>query len=201
VAASAPGDWREEAPDYHLSHTVMPGQRSTRHAPDSLEAIVESIVQVFEMEVSHKQDPTTWVSMVTDRFRTNVNGGPWASAQDIVERGSYNILIGDSIFYSPGKESFESSHHIFHTAFPEGFYWEVLEVLSPPPVIAFKWRHWGSFTGEYKGFEPNGKRIEMFGMSVAKVSDELKLVEVEHYYDPNAFLGQLTGGCPVAHGD
>nr|WP_237536008.1 ester cyclase [Streptomyces sp. SID3343] len=139
--------------------------------------------------------------MVTDRFRTNVNGGPWASARDIVEQGSYNILIGDSIFYSPGEESFESSHHIFHTAFPEGFYWEVLEVLSPPPVVAFKWRHWGSFTGEYKGFEPNGKQIEMFGMSVAKVSDDLRLVEVEHYYDPNAFLGQLTGGCPVAHGN
>jgi predicted ester cyclase len=201
VAAAAPGDWREEAPDYHLSRTVMPGQRSTQHAPDSLEAIVESIVQVFEMEVSHKQDPATWVSMVTDRFRTNVNGGPWASAQDIVEQGSYNILIGDSVFYSPGRESFESSHHIFHTAFPQGFYWEVLEVLSPPPVVAFKWRHWGSFTGEYKGFEPNGKQIEMFGMSVAKVSDDLKLVEVEHYYDPNTFLAQLTGGCPVAHGN
>lgn len=200
VAAAAPGDWREEAPDYHLSHTVMPGQRSTRHAPDSLEAIVESIVQVFEMEVSHKKDPKTWVSMVTERFRTNVNGGPWASAQDIVDRGSYNILIGDSIFYSPGGESFESSHHIFHTAFPEGFYWEVLEVLSPPPVVAFKWRHWGSYTGEYKGFRPNGETIEMFGMSVAKVSDDLKLVEVEHYYDPNSFLARLTGGCPVAHG-
>ncbi|WP_406278952.1 ester cyclase [Embleya sp. NBC_00896] len=201
VAAAAPGDWREEAPDYHLSHTVMPGQRSTQHAPDSLEAIVESIVQVFEMEVSHKKDPKTWVSMVTERFRTNVNGGPWASAQDIVDQGSYNILIGDSVFYSPGRESFESSHQIFHTAFPEGFYWEVLEVLSPPPVVTFKWRHWGSYTGEYKGFEPTGETIEMFGMSVAKVSDDLRLVEVEHYYDPNAFLGKLTGGCPVAHGN
>ncbi|MYS83030.1 SnoaL-like polyketide cyclase [Streptomyces sp. SID5474] len=201
VAAAAPDDWREAAPDYHLSHTVMPGLRSTQHAPDSLEAIVESLVQVFEMEVSHKKDPKTWVSMAIERFRTNVNGGPWASAQDIVDQGSYNILIGDSIFYSPGRESFESSHHIFHTAFPEGFYWEVLEVLSPPPVIAFKWRHWGSYTGEYKGFQPDGKTIEMFGMSVAKVSEDLKLVEVEHYYDPNAFLSRLTGGCPVAHGN
>lgn len=199
VAAAAPGDWREEAPDYHLSHTVMPGQRTHNFEAGSLEAIVETIVQVFEMEVSHKKDPATWVSMVTDRFRTRVNGGPWANAADIAEQGSYNILIGDSIFYRTGKESFDSSHDIFHGAFPDGFYWEVLEVLSPPPVVTFKWRHWGTFEGEYHGFQPTNERVEMFGVSVAKVSDDLRLLDVEHFYDPNSFLGQLTGGCPVAH--
>ncbi|MET7394516.1 SnoaL-like polyketide cyclase [Dactylosporangium sp. NPDC005572] len=199
VEATDPAQWRDGVPDYHLSHTVMPGQRTHQFAPDSLEAIVEKIVQVFEMEVSHKTDPQTWVSMVTEHFRTNVNGGPWASAQDIAEIGSYNILIGNSAFYRSGQESFESSHHIFHQAFPGGFYWEVLEVLSPPPVVTFKWRHWGAFEGEYHGFQPDGRTIEMFGVSVAKVTDDLKLLEVEHFYDPNEFLGRLTGGCPVAH--
>ena len=199
IAAAAPGDWREETPDYHLSHTVMPGERSTQHAAGSLEAIAESIVQVFEMEVSHKKDPATWVSMVTEQFRTRINGGQWANAQDIAAIGSYNILIGDSVFYPAGSEDFESSHHVFNQAFPEGFYWEVLDVLSPPPTVTFRWRHWGTFSGEYKGFQPTGERIEMFGVSVAKVSDDLRLIEVEHFYDPNAFLGNLTGGCPVAH--
>ncbi len=199
VEAADPQEWRDGTPDYHLSHTVMPGQRTHQFAPDSLEAVVERIVQVFEMEVSHKKDPATWVSMVTEHFRTNVNGGPWATAQDIADIGSYNILIGDSAFYKTGQESFDSSHHIFHQAFPTGFYWEVLEVLSPPPVVTFKWRHWGAFTGEYHDFQPNGETIEMFGISVAKVNDDLKLLEVEHYYDPNTFLGKLTGGCPVAH--
>jgi len=199
VDAADPAHWREGAPDYHLSHTVMPQQRTHQFAPDSLEAVVENIVQVFEMEVSHKKDPATWVSMVTEHFRTNVNGGPWASAKDIADIGSYNILIGNSAFYRSGQESFESSHHIFHQAFPGGFYWEVLEVLSPPPVVTFKWRHWGAFEGEYHGFQPDGKTIEMFGVSIAKVDDDLKLLEVEHFYDPNEFLGKLTGGCPVAH--
>lgn len=199
VEAADDSEWRTGTPDYHLSHTVMPQQRTHQFAPDSLEAIVERIVQVFEMEVSHKKDPATWVSMVTEHFRTNVNGGGWATAQDIADIGSYNILIGDSAFYKTGKESFESSHHIFHQAFPGGFYWEVLEVLSPPPVVTFKWRHWGAFTGEYHGFAPTGETVEMFGISVAKVTDDLKLLEVEHYYDPNSFLGKLTGGCPVAH--
>lgn len=199
VEAADPQDWRKGVPDYHLSHIVMPEQRTTSHAPGSLEAIVESLVQVFEMEVSHKKDPQTWVSMAVDRFRTNINGGPWASAQDIADQGSYNVLIGNSPFYRTGKESFDSQHHIFHKAFPNGFYWEVQEVLSPPPVIAFKWRHWGAFEGEYHGFQPNGETIEMYGMSVAKVDDDLKLVQVEHFYDPNNFLAKLTGGCPVAH--
>jgi hypothetical protein len=199
VDAADPAQWREGAPDYHLSHTVMPQQRTHQFAADSLEAVVENIVQVFEMEVSHKKDPATWVSMVTEHFRTNVNGGPWASAKDIADIGSYNILIGNSAFYRSGQESFESSHHIFHQAFPGGFYWEVLEVLSPPPVVTFKWRHWGAFEGEYHGFQPDGKTIEMFGVSIAKVDDDLKLLEVEHFYDPNEFLGKLTGGCPVAH--
>ncbi|MFG3256103.1 ester cyclase [Streptomyces sp. NPDC048172] len=199
IAATDPSAWREKAPDYHLSHVVMPRERTTQHAPDQLEAIVESIVQVFEMEVSHKKDPATWVSMVTETFRTRINGGEWASAADIAEQGSYNVLIGDSAFYRREDESFASQHHVFHTAFPNGFFWEVQEVLSPPPVVTFKWRHWGDFTGAYKGFAPSGERIEMYGMSVAKVSDDLRLEEVEHFYDPNAFLSTLTGGCPVAH--
>lgn len=199
VEAAAPEEWREDVPDYHLSHTVMPLERTHLFPADSLEAIVERIVQVFEMEVSHKKDPATWVSMVTDKFRTNVNGGPWASAADVAEQGSYNVLIGDSVFYKTGQESFESSHHVFHQALPGGFFWEVLEVLTPPPVVAFKWRHWGNFQGEYHGFAPTGERVEMFGMSVAKLDDDLKLLEVEHYYDPNQLLGKLTGGCPVVH--
>jgi hypothetical protein len=198
IAATDPSAWREGVPDYHLSATVMPGERTHQFEAGSLQSIVESLVQAFEMEVSHKADPATWVSMVTEKFRTNVNGGPWVDAATIADTGSYNVLIGDSVFYKQ-DETFESSHVIFHRSFPGGFFWEVLEVLSPPPVVTFKWRHWGNFTGEYHGFAPTGERIEMFGISVAKVSDDLRLLDVEHYYDPNQFLGKLTGGCPVAH--
>ena len=39
---------------------------------------------------------------------------------------------------------------MFHGSFA-AFPWEVLEVFTGPPVVAFTWRHWGHFTGEYKG--------------------------------------------------
>lgn len=198
VAATDPSDWRGEAPEYHLSSEHMPAERTHHFEPDSLEAIVERVVQVFETEVTYKHDPATWVSVVTEHFRTNVNGGEWATPADIVDVGSYNLFIGDSIFYPAGVEDFESSHDVFHNALPSGFFWEVLEVLTGPPVVTFKWRHWGKFTGEYKGNAPTGETIEMFGVTVAKVNDDLRLLQVEHYYDPNQLLSKLAGGCPVA---
>jgi hypothetical protein len=135
--------------------------------------------------------------MVAQQFRTRVNGGPWADAAAIAERGSYNILIGDNAYYSAAEETFASSHETFHAAFPGGFLWEVLEVYSPPPVVSFKWRHFGRFAGPYKGFSPTGETIEMFGVSVAHCADDLRLLEVEHFYDNSKFLSQLTGGCPI----
>ena len=198
VAAADPSEWRDGAPEYHLSKEFVPTQRTYQFDASSLEAIVERVVQVFEVEVTHKDDPTTWVSVVSDRFRTNTNGGPWATSDDIVNVGSYNLFIGDSLFYDGSKETFESQHDVFHGALSEGFFWEVLDVLSGPPNVSFRWRHWGKFTGEYKGFAPTGETIEMFGMTVAKVADDLRLLEVSHYYDPNQLLGKLTGGCPIA---
>lgn len=54
----------------------------------------------------------------------------------------------------------------------------------------------------YQGFEPTGRQIEMFGVSIAKVSDDLRLLEVEHHYDPNSFAASpLPPADPSAIGD
>ncbi|MCK9924770.1 ester cyclase [Frankia sp. AgPm24] len=205
IAASADAVWRDGAPpDYHLSHQDMPAQRTSQHAPGSLADIVERVVQVFEMELSHKKNPADWVSMVADKVVISVNGGQPVGSAELAERGSYNVLIGENPYYSAEQETFESSHDVFHEAFPGGFFWEVLEVYSPPPTITFKWRHWGTFSGPYKGVEPTGERIEMFGITVAKVTDDLRITETHHYYDNTDFLGQLARGQltpnPHAHG-
>ncbi|MFC9998594.1 SnoaL-like polyketide cyclase [Nocardia sp. NPDC127526] len=198
IAAAAPEDWRAEAPEYHLSKTVMPAERTTAHAADSLEHIVEELVKVFEMEVSHKKDPAKWVSLVAEHYRGRVNGGPWQDAEEFARIGSYNILIGENPYYDVAGETFESSHDIFHTAFPGGFFWEVLEVLAGPPTVTFKWRHWGKYTGAYRGHQPTGETIEMTGITIAKVSEDLRILELEHFYDNNKLLGPLAHGCPVA---
>lgn len=54
----------------------------------------------------------------------------------------------------------------------------------------------GKFDGEYKGVAPTGETIEMFGVTVAKVDDDLRLLQVEHFFDNNQLLSKLAGGCP-----
>jgi len=77
------------------------------------------------------------------------------------------------------------------------FFWELTEVLSGPPSVTFKWRHWGTFSGSYKNYVPTGETVEMVGVSIARVTDDLKIESLEHYFDNNAFLQKLTsGGCP-----
>jgi len=70
-------------------------------------------------------------------------------------------------------------------------------VLSGPPNVTFKWRHWGTFTGTHKEYVPTGKTIEIMGMGIARATEDLKIESLEHYFDNNAFLQKLTaGGCP-----
>jgi hypothetical protein len=125
------------------------------------------------------------------------NGGQKYTAEEVVKQGTYNLFIVENEHYCPAAETFESSYELFHNAFPKGFLWELTEVLSSPPNVSFKWRHWGTFTGTYKEYVPTGEIIEITGMSIARVTEDLKIESLEHYFDNNAFLQKLTaGGCP-----
>ena len=64
--------------------------------------------------------------------------------------GTYNAIITANDYYSPEKSDFESSHKTFKRMMPT-FAWEVIEVHSGPPVVAFKWRHWGVMKSDYVG--------------------------------------------------
>lgn len=76
--------------------------------------------------------------------------------------------------------------------------------ILAPPEIAFTWRHWGDWEGEYKGNQATGERIEMFGSCVVKVSENLKIQSIDVYFDPNPMLVTLTnfaksgGKCPLS---
>ena len=43
----------------------------------------------------------------------------------------------------------------------------------------------------------SAKTIEICGISVANVTEELKITTMEHYFDNSAFLNDLTAGCPI----
>ncbi|MEA5537236.1 SnoaL-like polyketide cyclase [Crocosphaera sp. XPORK-15E] len=190
-------EWREgKRPDYSHTDQFLQKESQYNHPLGSLEAIAQNLVRTFEMEASHKLNPQQWLSIVADKFQMSSNGGPIYTAQDVIDQGTYNLFIDKTKAYDPTEENFKSSFELFHNAFPNGFLWELVEVVSGPPNVTFKWRHWGTFSGPYKEHQPTGETIEIVGLSVVKVTDDLKILSVEHYFDNSSFLHKLTSGCP-----
>lgn len=181
IRETADAQWRYKLPpEYHRTNAFLQQESQYQHLEGSLEALVQNLVRAFEMEASFKTDPQQWVSIVQDKFQMSTNGGQAYTAADVVEQGTYNLFLTETEHYNPKTEDFESSANLFHTAFPKGFVWELIEVLSGPPNVTFKWRHWGTFTGRYKEFEPTGETVEIIGLSIARVSDDLKIESLEH---------------------
>jgi hypothetical protein len=195
IAESTDVQWRYQTPpDYSRSKENLAKESTRNHLEGTLEAIVQNLVRTFEMEVSFKANPQQWLSIVNDKFRVSTNGGPEYTAEELFAQGTYNLFMADSEHYKASQESFESSAKLFHTTFPQGFPWEVLEVYSGPPTVTFKWRHWGHFRGAYKDYAPTGETVEIIGLSVAHVTDDLKIISLEHYFDNTLFLDKLTAG-------
>ena len=195
ISVSIDNEWRGgNAPDYSESNLGLATESLIHHPVGSLEAIVENLVRAFELEASFKTNTQEWLSVVNEKFRMSSNGGQEFTAEDVSNSGTYNLFIGDTEEYKASEENFESSGRLFRSAFPKGFLWEVLEVYSSPPNVTFKWRHWGTFNGDYKDYAPTGEVVEIIGMSIARVTDDLKIINVEHYFDNSQFFSKLTSG-------
>jgi hypothetical protein len=81
------------------------------------------------------------------------------------------------------------------------FAWEVLEVYSPPPVVAFRWRHWGVMKNDYVGINNVGEKvtakahggvIDIQGVTVASVNDKVQLQGVRTWFDPMDMFRQIA---------
>lgn len=202
IQQSTDAQWRYQTPpDYSRSKENLAKESIQNHLDGTLEAIVQNLVRTFEMEVSFKTNPQQWLSVVNDQFRISTNGGVEYTAADVSAQGTYNLFMADSEHYKASEEDFESSAKLFQTTFPQGFPWEVLEVYSGPPNVTFKWRHWGHFQGAYKDHAPTGETVEIIGMTVARVTDDLKIVSLEHYFDNTLFLDKLTAGGKQVNGE
>lgn len=202
-------------PDYSLTNLKFLQERSRIHPPGSLELIVENLVKTWEMERSHKVDANQHQSVDAKHFRISANGGKVFDNQEANTVGNYNVLLNacPANLWDSENMTWEKSHDAFHDAFA-AFPWEVLEVFSGPPKVAFTWRHWGHFTGTYEDgkYQGNGELIEMYGFGTAVVNDQLQLQNVEIYYNAQDFIERLRGqkhadevnanwksaGCPFA---
>jgi len=187
--------WRFGKPNYARVNQFYFENRVMKHKEGSLEAVVTNIVKNWEVESHHIANPHQWKTMDVSKFQAAVNGGCPANAQLMADIGPYNLLIGETADYT-GKASFEDSNKNFSSTFPEGFAWEVLEVYSGPPAVTFKWRHFGKMSGTFtdkagKEHKGNGEMLNLIGMCIAKVNEELKIESLDIYYSPNDMIKPL----------
>lgn len=189
--------WKNGLPSYDKSDLAFFRGKTKDHPEGSLESIVENAVKRWEMEATHLNFKD-WESIDHESYRVSANGGKCFVGEEAAKVGNYNWLMEntDKALYNAENETFESSHSLFHTAFPGGFPWELLEVFSGPPCVTFTWRHWAFFDGSFDGQEGDNKSYELFGFGVVDLTDELKIKEIQIYYKPDEFLKALHGKVP-----
>jgi len=188
--------WQHKKPDYTMANLAYLTGKSHNHKKGSLEETVENLVKTWEMEASHFADIEQWSCIESPNYTLQVNGGKVWKGHEAAKVGNYNFLlldVKDKELYDSGKMTFHSSHAMFRTVFPEGFPWEVCEVFSGPPKVAFTWRHWARPKGQYKGKSVTCEQIEMYGFIIATVNDQLKIQALEIFYKPDEFLEVLEG--------
>lgn len=200
--------WRFGAPpNYDVVNKLFEEGRTKIWPPGSLEEKVQNLVKTWEMEMFHKVCFDDYKSVDPEKYTFSLNGRK-ALRLDEKRRigGGYNMLLQTSLpeelrGYNPSVETTESSHVAFTTAFPRGFALEILNVYSGPPVIVYKFRHWGFMEGPFKGHAPSKEMIELYGMAIFEVDEAMKVVKVEMFYDRGELIAGLMKGLPSSSGN
>lgn len=197
--------WRNKrAPDYTKVNATFEETKTVNHERNTLPWLVQNLVKNWEKEASYKTIASEWRTIDPDNYIFHVNGSAGMNADDMLRLGTYNALLGAKPVegvYDPEVEGFQGSHKLFKRVMPV-FSWEVLEVYSGPPVVVFKWRHWGTMTGKYSTrlteparqitAEPHNGPINVVGMTIAHLSGTFKIQKLETFYDPSAIFDQLA---------
>nr|QOJ53932.1 pathogenesis-related protein [Panax notoginseng] len=209
--------WRFGAPpNFDVVNKLFEEGRTKIWPAGSLEEKVQNLVKTWEMEIFHKTRLEDFKTLDPKKFTLSLNGRKGATMEEIGKLGGgYNAMLQTKLpenyqCYNPTEESADSSHIVFTTAFPRGFALEILQVYSGPPVIVYKFRHWGYMEGPFKGHAPTGEMTEFYGIAIFALDEDSKIVKVEFFYDRGELLGglmkggttdnstsEMSTGCPV----
>ncbi|KAL7155728.1 hypothetical protein ABFS83_03G096100 [Erythranthe nasuta] len=197
--------WRYGAPpNYDVVNKLFEEGRTKIWSAGSVEEKVQNLVKTWEMEMFHKVNFDEYKTVDPLKYRFSLNGRKALSLEEKRKLGGgYNSLLQTSLpekfrCFNPAEETVDSSHLAFTTAFPRGFALEIIQVYSGPPVIVYKFRHWGFMEGPFKGHSPTGEMVEFFGMAIFEVDENSKVVKVEFFYDRGELLGGLVKGAALS---
>ncbi|XP_057952748.1 pathogen-related protein-like [Malania oleifera] len=195
--------WRFGAPpNYDAVNKLFEEGRTMVWPPGSLEEKVQNLVKTWEMELFHKTSFDQYKSFEPNKYTFSLNGREALSLEEKRKLGGgYNAMLQTSLpekyrCYDPAAHTADSSHRAFTTTFPRGFALEILQVYSGPPLIVFKFRHWGFMEGPFLGHPPTGEMVQLFGIGIFQVDEDMKVVKVEFFFD----RGELLGGLAKAAG-
>lgn len=121
------------------------------HPASSLPSLMENLVKKLGNRSFVQVRAFRLATVDRPNYSFAINGGPPQTAEHMLRVGTYNAIIAANEFYSPAKSDFASSHKTFKRMMPT-FAWEVVEVYSGPPRVAFRWRHGGEMKNDYVGF-------------------------------------------------
>ncbi|PIN03995.1 hypothetical protein CDL12_23480 [Handroanthus impetiginosus] len=189
--------WNSGPPNYDVVNKLFEEGRTKIWPVGSLEERVQNLVKTWEMEVVHKANPDDFKTLDAKKFVLGINGKKYFTLEDAGKvGGSYNMFLHSSLppqfrVYNPDEESYTSSQEAFKNIFPRGFAVEILQVYSGPPVICYKFRHWGYMEGPFKEHPPTGELVEFFGMAIFELDENSKIVKVEFFCDRGELLASL----------
>ncbi|KAM7514714.1 hypothetical protein LguiA_004297 [Lonicera macranthoides] len=193
--------WRYGAPpNYDVVNKLFEEGRTKIWPPGSLEEKVQHMVKTWEMEMFNKLCFDDYKTVDPKKYRFSLNGRKGVTLEEKRKLGGgYNSFMQTSLpeefrCYNPAEETIDSAHMAFTKAFPRGFALEILQVYSGPPVITYKFRHWGFKEGPFKGHAPTEEMVELYGMSVFELDENSKIVKVEFFFDRGELLGGLMKG-------
>ncbi|KAL2232277.1 pathogen-related protein-like [Sesamum indicum] len=192
--------WNAGPPNYDVVNRLFEEGRTKVWPVGSLEEKVQNLVKTWEMELVHKANPDDYKTLDANKFVLGINGKKYFTLEEVGKvGGSYNVFLQTSLppalrSYDPDQESYESSQSAFKTVFPRGFAVEILQVYSGPPVIAYKFRHWGYMEGPFQGHAPTGELVEFFGTAIFELDENSKVVKVDFFFDRGELLADLIKG-------
>ncbi|KAI0383375.1 hypothetical protein F5Y04DRAFT_33645 [Hypomontagnella monticulosa] len=200
VLADVNAEWRNsQPPDYSKTRKFFSETKQSSHTAGSLPELVENLVKNWEIEASFKTRLSDWRTIDPETFTFAVNELKPCSADHMLRVGTYNAIITPCDYYDPEHTDFHASHKTFKRMMPS-FAWEVLEVHSGPPVVSFKWRHWGEMKNDYVGrnkkgekvtVKANGQKIDIQGVTVAHLNDKLQVTGLKTTFDSNEMFRQM----------
>ncbi|KAK4390988.1 Pathogen-related protein [Sesamum angolense] len=192
--------WNAGPPNYDVVNKLFEEGRTKVWTAGSLEEQVQNLVKTWEMEICPRPiQMTSKQLMLRSLFLVSMVSKKIFSLEDIGRiGGSYNMFLQTSLppalrSYDPDQETYESSQSALKRVFPRGFAVEILQLYSGPPVIAYKFRHWGYMEGPFQGYAPTGELVEFFGTAIIEMENS-KVVKVEFFYDRGELLAQLIKG-------